>query len=328
MKTTLLRRSALLAMLACLSHGAAQANEWPTQQPIKLVVPFAPGGVADFLGRLVGHSLTQELGHQVIVENKPGAGTNIGSDQVAKAKPDGYTLLMASSNNAVNMSLFPKMSYDTVKDFSPITLVGYTPMVLLAQPSRVSAGNLREFIDQARSKPGKLVYASAGNGSASHLAAATFEQSAKVKFTHVPYKGAAPAVNDLLGGHVDILFTNVPASIGHIQSGKLKAYAITGTKRTPALPNLPTFAEAGLPNYDVTGWWYGIVAPRNTPPQIIERLHKAIDKAMTDPAFQAQAKKQGVELAPAMTPRAFAERIEKDIELYRALIRETGMTAE
>ncbi|WP_428851356.1 tripartite tricarboxylate transporter substrate binding protein [Imbroritus primus] len=327
MKTTLLRRSALLALFACLPHSAAQANEWPTQQPIKLIVPWAPGGVADFLGRLVGHSLTQELGQQVIVENKPGAGTNIGSDQVAKAKPDGYTLLMASSNNAVNMSLFPKMSYDTVKDFSPITLVGYTPMVLLAQPSRVSAGNLREFIDQARSKPGKLVYASAGNGSPSHLAAAAFEQSAKVKFTHVPYKGAAPAVNDLLGGHVDILFTNVPASIGHIQSGKLKAYAITGTKRTPALPNLPTFAEAGLPDYDATGW-YGIVAPRNTPPQIVERLHKAIDKAMADPAFQAQAKKQGVELAPAMTPRAFSERIQKDIEQYRTLIRETGITAE
>lgn len=327
MKTTLLGRSALLAMFVCLSQGAAQANEWPTQQPIKLIVPWAPGGVADFLGRLVGHSLTQELGQQVIVENKPGTGTNIGSDQVAKAKPDGYTLLMASSNNAVNMSLFPKMSYDTVKDFSPITLVGYTPMVLLAQPSRVTAGNLREFIDQAKAKPGKLVYASAGNGSPSHLAAAAFEQTAKVKFTHVPYKGAAPAVNDLLGGHVDILFTNVPASIGHIQSGKLKAYAITGTKRTPALPNLPTFAEAGLQNYDATGW-YGIVAPRNTPPQIIERLHKAIDKAMADPAFQAQAKKQGVELAPAMTPRAFAERIQKDIEQYRTLIRDTGITAE
>jgi tripartite-type tricarboxylate transporter receptor subunit TctC len=327
MKLRLLTCGAILASVAGLASADAKANEWPSQTAIKLVVPWAPGGVADFLGRLISNSLTHELGQQVIVENKPGAGTNIGSDQVAKAKPDGYTLLMASSNNAVNMTLFPKMSYDTVKDFAPIALVGYTPMVLLGQPSRVNSATLREFVELAKSKPGKLVYASAGNGSPSHLAAAAFEQATQVKFTHVPYKGAAPAVNDLLGGHVDILFTNVPASISHIQAGKLKAYAITGAKRTPALPNVPTFAEAGVANYDSTGW-YGVVAPRGTPQPIVERLHQAIMKTMADPAFQAQVKKQGVELAPSMAPNAFADRIQKDIAEYRTLIRNTGITVE
>lgn len=219
-------RNCVVLILACLyllpSVGAAQ--DWPTKQFIKLVVPWPPGGAADYLGRQLGPALSQQLGQQVVVENKAGAATNIGSDAVAKAKPDGYTLLMASSNNAVNMSLFKKMPYDTAKDFAPVALVGYTPMVLVVHPS-VNANSLSELIKLAKSKPSTLLYASAGNGSPAHLAAEKFLRAASVQMTHVPYKGAAPAVTDLIGGQVHLLITNVPASLEHIKSGRLKALA-------------------------------------------------------------------------------------------------------
>ncbi|NPC59116.1 Bug family tripartite tricarboxylate transporter substrate binding protein [Caenimonas soli] len=316
---------ALMATLTSFSLPARADDGWP-RQPIKIVVPWPPGGVADFLGRLVASSLTKQLGQQVIVENKAGAGTNIGSDYVAKANPDGYTLLMASSNNAVNMSLYPANPYNTSRDFAPIALVGYTPMVMLANPT-VPAKDLGEFINFAQANPAKITAASAGNGSPSHLAAAAFERSAKVKLVHVPYKGAGPAVTDLLGGQVQVLFTNVAASIAHIRGGKLKAYAITGQRRNPALPEVRTFAEGGLTDYDSSGW-YGLVAPRQSPAPVLQRLSEAMAKTMSDPAFVERLAQQGVELPAAAGPQEFAKLINKDIDRYRRLISDSGIKPE
>lgn len=290
------------------------------------MVPWPPGGVADFLGRLIGESIGLQIGQQVIIENKAGAGTNIGSDAVAKADPDGYTLLMASSNNAVNMTLFKKMSYDTARDFAPVALVGYTPMVLVTHPS-VPAKDLGAFLRHAKAHPDKLLYASAGNGSPAHLAAEILQGTAGIKMVHVPYKGAAPAVTDLIGGQVQLLITNVTASVGHIQSGKLRALAITGKSRSPALPEVPTFAEAGLPAYNANAW-YGIVAPRGTPAPVVEKLAAAVARALADPVIARKLEQQGVELAGMGSPDAFAKLIGSDIVTYRKLITDIGVTMD
>lgn len=315
-----------LAIALCGLSASAQAQDYPKKQTIKLVVPWPPGGVADFLGRLVGDSIGQQLGQQVIVENRAGAGTNIGSDAVAKADSDGYTLLMASSNNAVNMTLFKKMSYDTARDFEPVAIVGYTPMVLVIHPS-VPATDLASFLRYAKANPGKMAFASAGNGSPAHLAAEILERRADIKMVHVPYKGAAPAVSDLIGGQVQLLVTNVPASVGHIRSGKLKALAISGKTRSPALPEVPTFAEAGLPSYDANAW-YGIVAPKGTPPAIVATLAGAVAKALADPALSKRIEQQGVEAVHKSSPEAFAKVIADDIVSYRQLIKDVGVTMD
>jgi tripartite-type tricarboxylate transporter receptor subunit TctC len=328
-KRRALMAGGLLTMLGALAFAPpalAQAAEWPKKQPIKLVVPWPPGGVADFLGRLIGESLGQQLGQQVIVDNKAGAGTNIGSDAVAKADPDGYTLLMGSSNNAVNMTLFKKMSYDIERDFAPVALVGHTPMVLVTHPA-VPARDLGEFLRYARANPDKLLYASAGNGSPAHLAAEIFKRTAGVKMVHVPYKGAAPAVTDLIGGQVQVLITNVPASVGHIRSGKLKALAITGRARSSALPELPTFAEAGLPAYDASAW-YGILAPKGTPAAITSALAAAVTKSLNDPNLARKLVEQGVVAAAPTSPEGFAKLIAEEVVAYRRLINDIGVTLD
>jgi tripartite-type tricarboxylate transporter receptor subunit TctC len=304
----------------------AVAQEWPRKQPIRLIVPWPPAGVADFLGRVLGRSLSEQLGQSVIVENKAGAATNIGSEAVARADPDGYTFLLASSNNAVNMSLFKKMPYDTVRDFVPVAMLGYTPMVLVTNPS-VPGKDLTAFISYARANPNKVYYASAGNGSPAHLAAEQFMRAAEVQMVHVPYKGASPAVNDLLGGQVQVLITNVPASIAYIKANKLRALAITGETRNASLPEVPTFKEAGLPAYDATAW-YGVLAPKGTPAPVVQRLAASINKLLSDPAFQKKLEEQGVKPVANGTPDSFGKVIEDDIARYRKLIADAGIKAE
>ena len=289
-------------------------------------MPWPPGGVADFLGRLLGDTLTQQLGQQVIVDNRAGAGTNIGSEAVAKADADGYTLLMASSSNAANMTLFKKMNYDAARDFAPVALVAYTPMVLVMHAS-VPANNLEELLRYAKANPGKLLYASAGNGSPAHLAAEKLVRVADIKMVHVPYKGAAPALTDLIGGQVQLLLTNVPASLGFIKSGKLKALAITGQNRSPALPDTLTFAEAGLPAYDANAW-YGLVAPRGTPAPVVQRLAGAVGKALADPVISKKLEQQGAEAVLNGSPESFGKLIAEDIARYRKLINDAGITAD
>jgi len=300
---------------------AAQAS-WPNAKPISLIVPWSPGGVADFLGRQLADSLTKQLNQTVIVENKPGAGTNIGSADVANAAPDGYTLLLASSANAANMSLYKRMRYDTRTDFTPVTLVGYTPMVLVANPS-VRQETLLELIAHSKDHPGEIAYASAGAGSPAHLAGELFKHETKVDWLHIPYKGAGPAITDLMGGQVQTMFTNVPASLGGIRSGKLRAFAITGEHRSPALPDTPTFAEAGLPSFPATGW-YGVFAPVGTPEKIVQKLNMEIEQALTSPDQKKRVTDQGVEIS-ILGPDEFKVLVASDIEFYRELTEEIGI---
>lgn len=314
----------VLFSLPALPPAHAQ-GAWPTRQPIRLVVPWPPGGVADYLARQVGDALGRNLGQQVLVENRPGAATNLGSEQVAKAAADGYTLLLASSANAANMTLFRKLGYDAVSDFAPVALLGYTPMVLVVNPG-VPAQDLRQFLEVAKKASPKLAYASAGSGSPAHLAGEQFKRAASLDLLHVPYKGAGPAVTDLIGGQVQALITNVPAIIGAVKGGKLRALGITGAARNPALPEVPTFAEAGLPQYDATGW-YGIVAPKGTPPELVGRLSSEIAKALREPAMAREVLMRGVDVQLVVAD-AFQKLIRDDVLAYRKLIQDAGITAE
>jgi len=311
-------------LCAAFSAPVIAADTYPTG-PIKIIVPWPAGGVADLLARIAADGLSQKLGQPVIVDNRAGAGTNIGSEFVAKASPDGYTLLLASSNNAVNMTLYGKMPYDTVKDFSPISLLAIVPNILVVSP-KLPVHSVKELIDLAKANPNKVTYASAGNGSPAHLAAEEFKRLAHVEMLNVPYKGAAPAVTDLIGGHVDVMFTNIPASLGSIKAGQLRAIAIGSKTRSSALPELPTIAESGVPNYEAVAW-YGLEAPAGTPKEIIEKLQGVLVQTMKSPDTMQRLVQEGTE--PVISsPDALADRIRADIITYRNLIQTTGIHIE
>lgn len=314
-------------MFVFISMFAFQANAqtgYPNK-PVKIIVPWPPGGVADFVGRTIGEKLSVKWGQPVIVENKAGAGTNIGSDFVAKASPDGYTLLVGSSNNAVNMSLFKKMPYDVVKDFEPITLIVQVPNILVVNPA-VKAANAKELIAIAKAEPGKLSYASAGNGSPAHLAAELFKKMAGVDILAITYKGAGPAVIDLMGGQVDMMFTNIPATLQNIKANKLKALGVTSTKRNQALPLVPTIAESGLPGYEFSAW-YGLLAPAGTPKAIIEKINVDIASILKNPEVVSKLNEQGTEVVGGDS-EALKAVIKGDLGKYSKLISEIGLTPE
>lgn len=312
----------LTAVSPCLGAGAEQP--YPSK-PIRMIVPWPAGGAADFLGRLIAQKLDESFGQQAIIDNRPGGGTNIGSELAAKSAPDGYTLLVASSNNAVNMSLYSKLSYHTVRDFTPVSMLALVPNILVAHPS-IQASNVKELIALAKAAPGKLTYASAGNGSPAHLAAELFKTMAHADILNVSYKGAAPAVVDLIGGHVNIMFTNIPATLPHIKSGRLKAIAMAGIKRAPALPELPTIAESGLAGYEASAW-YGIVAPAGTPQAIVVKLHSEIVRILKMPDVVARMLDQGTEPV-GNTPPEFSAVIKADIAKYATLIKTAGIKIE
>lgn len=318
------RLTLLFAVILCsLSALAYAADPYPSRI-VKITVPWPAGGAADAIGRITAEELTKALGQTVIVENRPGAGTNIGSEVVAKADPDGYSLLLGSSNNAVNMTLYKSVGYDVVKDFEPISLLANVPNILVVNP-QVAAKNVEELIAYAKANPGKLKLATAGNGSPAHLAAEQFKRLAKVDMLNVPYKGAAPAVTDLMGGFVDIMFTNIPATLGSIKANKLRAVAICSLKRSPALPDLPTVAESGLPNYEATAW-YGLMAPKGTPKAILDKISGAL-KGMHNADVQQRFIQQGTD--PVISsPEALATQIKTDVESYRELIQSTGIQIE
>lgn len=294
-------------------------------KPVRIIVPWPAGGVADFLGRAISQKLSDAWGSQVIVDNRPGGATNIGSEIVAKAQPDGYTLLMASSNNAVNMSLYKKLPYDTEKDFSPITLVATVPNILVTHPA-LPVKSVKELIALARAQPGQLMYASAGNGSPAHLAAELFKTMARVDLLNVSYKGAAPAVIDLMGGHVHLMFTNVPASLSQINAGKLKPLAMAGAKRSAALPGLPTIAESGLPGYEASAW-YGLVGPAALPKEIVTKLHTDVSRIVRSAEVSDKLVQHGTEPI-GNAPGEFASIIRSDIEKYTKLIKTAGIKIE
>ena len=309
----------LAALLACaaLNVPLATAQSYPAKA-IRIIVPFAAGGNTDFTARAIAERLTPVLKQQVIVDNRPGGATNIGSEVVARATPDGYTLLMGGASNAINMSLFSKLPYDTLRDFEPIVLCVQGANVLALHPS-VPAKNLKELIALAKARPGTLNFASSGLGSSNHMAGELFKVMAGVNIVHVPYKGNAPALTDTLGGHVEMIFSGVPALIPAIQSGRVRAIAIGSLKRFPALPNVPTFDEAGVKGYEATTW-FGLMAPAKTPKDIVARLNTEVDKILKSVELKERFIAEGLEPMGG-SPEAFAKFIRAEIAKYARVIK-------
>jgi tripartite-type tricarboxylate transporter receptor subunit TctC len=286
--------------------------------PIKIVVPYAAGGAVDIVARTIGQPLAEALAQPVIVDNRPGASANIGMEAVAKAAPDGYTLLMASNGIATNMALFPNLPFDGQRDFAPITKIGYAPLVIVV-PASLPVKSLKDLIAMAKAEPGKLTYASAGSGSSGHLAGELLKSTAKIDVLHVPYKGGAPAITDLLGERITFMPINPVEVIAHIRAGRLRALAVASDERFPLLPDVPSATEAGLPGYEASVWW-GLVAPRKTPPEIVRQLNAETTKVLTNPAIERKLSDLGVIVTPG-TPGQFAAFVKAQTELWANLIK-------
>ena len=314
------------AIAAVLLLWAPLALAQYPSKPIHLIVPFPPGGGNDTVARAIAQQISPELGQPVVIDNRPGAGGSVGAELAAKAAPDGYTLFLAGvGSHVVNPNLHKKLPYDPLKDFAPITLIASAPSVLVVNP-KVPAQNIAEFTAYARANPGKLNYASNGNGSAAQLAAAMYESMAGVKMVHVPYKGIAPAMTDLMGGEVQLMFGTVVALVPHIQSGKLRALAVTGKKRSSLLTEVPTLAESGLPDYQA-GSWYGVEAPAGTPREIIDRLNGVMVKALKQPDVVKRLAAEGAEVIGS-TPEEFGAHIKSELARVGAVVRAAGIRAE
>lgn len=306
---------------AALQANAQGAGSYPNKS-IKIVVPFPPGGATDILARAIGFELQKAWGQTVVIENKPGAGGNTGADLVAKSPADGYTLIMATvGTHAINMSLYAKMPYDAVKDFEPVVLVAGVPNLLVVHPS-VNAKTVRELTALAKSQPGKLNVASSGNGTSIHLSAELYKQMAGVDILHVPYKGSAPAVADLLGGQVQMMFDNMPVSLPHVKAGKLRALAVTSMTRSAALPDVPTMDEEGLKGFDATSW-FGLLAPAGTPKDIVAKLNAASVKALASAEMRERLAAQGAE-PMGNTPDQFAAFIKAEIDKWAKVVKASG----
>jgi len=321
-------RRVFLVLAACCTMLGAQATlaeAWPTK-PVKMVVGFAPGGGTDVVARVLAQRLTEMWGQQVIVENRPGATGVIGADSVAKAAPDGYTLLMGHVNsNAIAPNFFRKLPFDPIKDFIPVIYVGYVPNVLVVHPS-VQAKSVEELIALAKSTPGQLTYASSGNGSTQHLAGEKFKVITGVDIVHVPYKGSGQALGDLLGGQVNMNFDTMPPILEPVKSKRLRALAVSTPQRVPQMPDVPTFAEVGMTGFDVTNW-YGVFAPAGTPRDIVMKVNADILKAMQNPETRAKLEQVGTQLGGG-TPEEFAVFVKSEIAKYAKLVKEANVKQE
>ena len=313
-----------LAAAATLPLGAAAQN-YPTK-PITIVVPFAAGGTTDILARLVGQHLSTELGQPVVVENKAGAGGNIGAAFAAKAAADGHTLFMGTvGTHAINASLYKKLPYDPIKDFAPLTRVAMVPNLLVAHPSQPFK-TVQEMSAYAKANPGKINFGSPGNGASPHLSGELFKSMTKVDMVHVPYKGSAPAVSDLLGGQISIMFDNLPSVIPHVRSGKLRAIAISTAKRSADLPDVPTISEAGVPGYEATSW-FGMFAPAATPKPVLDKISAALGKVLANAEVKKKIDDQGGEPANE-TPAQFADFIQKESLKWGKVVKESGASLD
>ena len=311
----------LLPWLLALVASVACAQPYPSR-PVHFVVPYPAGGPLDAVARLLGQKVSESLGQPIIVENKAGAGGNIGADFVAKSPPDGYTILMgAVATHAINPTLYASIPYDPVRDFIPVTQVASTPNVLVVNPS-LPVANVKEFIAYAKANPGKLNFGSGSTGSAGHLAGELFKSMAGVQMTHIPYKGAAPAMQDLIAGQVQLMFDNLASSLAQVKAGKVKALAVTTARRSTLAPDLPTIAESGLPGFDINTW-FGIFAPARTPPGIVNRLHDEFARALASPDVREKMLNLGAEPMPS-TPEQFAAYIKNESEKYARVIKASG----
>jgi tripartite-type tricarboxylate transporter receptor subunit TctC len=317
------RATALVGSL--LLCAAALAQDYPTK-PIRFIVPFPPGGGNDTVARAIAQQMTPALGQPVVIDNRPGAGGSVGAEIVAKAPADGYTLFLAGvGSHAANPNLHARLPYDPIRDFAPITLVASAPSVLVINPA-IPARTLAEFTAYARANPGKLNYASNGNGSAAQLAATMYESMAGVRMVHVPYKGIAQALTDLLSGEVQLMFGTIVALVPHVQAGKLRALAVTNRKRSALLPDVPTLAESGLPDYQ-SGSWYGVLVPAGTPRPIIDRLHGIIVKALQQPEVGQRLAAEGAEVIGS-TPEEFGAHIKTELARVAEVVRAAGIKIE
>lgn len=324
MNPPLPRRTFLAAPVLALAAGHAWAQSYPNR-PVKLVVPFPPGGSADALARTIGERIGKAMGQPVVVENKPGAGGIPGASAVATAPADGYTLLFANTNIAINPSLYKKLPYDTAGAFAPVVLMVQVPNLLLV-PADLGVSSVPDLIALAKSRPGRLNYASAGNGTFPHLAVEMFKHLSGTSITHVPYKGAAPALTALLSGEVQLLSNDLVTATQHVKSGKLRALAITSATRSPALPDIPTLAEAGLRDYVAVGW-QGIMVPSGTPAAVVDRLNNEINKALSDPELRASLSSQGL-LVAGGSVQQFADFLRQDTARWAATVKASGASVD
>jgi tripartite-type tricarboxylate transporter receptor subunit TctC len=322
-----LHRLSIAALVAVATCAAAQP--YPSK-PIRLVVPFPAAGTTDILARDVGQHLTETLGQPVVIDNRPGAAGNVGSDIVAKSAPDGYTLLMCTvSSHAINPGLYSKLPYDHVKDFAPVILVARVPNVLEVNPG-VPVYTVADLIKLAKEKPGEINFASSGSGTSIHLSGELFKTMTGVNMVHVPYKGSAPAITDLIGGQVQVMFDNLPSSLQQIKAGKLRAIAVTSAQRSPALPDLPTIAESGVPGFEATSW-FGVLAPAGTPPAIVNRLNAEINKWLQSTDGKEKLLAQGALIEPrgesvtaGGSPEQFAAFIRSETDKWAKVIKASG----
>lgn len=315
----------LAAVVLCMSATTVAAQNFPNK-PIHLIVPFAPGGSTDGVARAIAQRIHESLGQPVIVENRAGAGGTIGSSYVAKAKPDGYTLLLGTvSTSSVAGALFAKLNYDPIKSFTPITEIASVPSLLVVHPG-VPVNSVKELIDYSKSNPGKLSFASAGPGSTSHLAAELFMHLSGAKMTHIPYKGSGPGLQDTLGGHTQVMFDVVMTSHAYAKSGALKALGITSLKRSGVTPGVPTIAEAGVPGYEALVW-FGILAPAGMPEELTQKLNREFVAALKAPKVQELLAGQGADIA-GTTPAAFAAKINAEAIKWHKVVKEAGVTPD
>jgi tripartite-type tricarboxylate transporter receptor subunit TctC len=313
-----------IAVLALSTIAPLHAQQFPTR-PVRLVVPYPAGGANDIVARLLAPKMSEQLGQNVVIDNRGGGNTIIGSEIVARAAPNGHTLLIIAAGHAINPSLYPKLPYDTARDFAPVVLVGDGAYVLVAHPA-AGVATVADLIAAAKSRPGQMSYASSSTGNLTHLAGELFNALAGIRMLHVPYKGGNPAMTDLLGGRVAVFFSTVAVARPHLQSGKIRGLGVTTARRTQALPGMPTIAEAGLPGYEVSGW-YGLVAPAATPKTAIVRLHAAAQFALRQDDIREKLLGVGVEVVESTTAQ-FGDKINAELAKWEKLVKPLGITPE
>ncbi len=311
-------------LVASLAAAAAQAQTWPSK-PVRYIVPFPPAGATDITARIMADKISGPLGQSVVVENRPGAAGNVGTEFVARSAPDGYTILQLTVAQSISATLYAKLNYDLEKDLAPAAMVALVPNVMIVNPS-VPARSVAEFIALAKAKPGKINFASSGSGTSIHMSAEMFKMLTGVDIVHIPYKGSGPALADLLGGQVDVMFDNLTSSIGHIRGGKLRALAVTTVTRYPELPELPTMQEAGVPGYEATAW-FGIVVPKGTPQEVVMRINAEVNKALAQADVKEKLAQQGT-LARSWTPEEFGSFIHNEVVKWAKVVKASGAKVE
>ena len=317
-------RIVFLAVALCVFSGNAVAQAWPSK-PIRYIVPFPPAGATDITARIMADKISGPLGQPVVVENRAGVAGNVGTELVAKSAPDGYTILQLTVAQSISATLYAKLNYDLEKDLMPAAMVALVPNVMIVNPS-VPAKSVAEFIALAKGNPGKINFASSGSGTSIHMSAEMFKMLTGVNIVHIPYKGSGPALADLIGGQVDVMFDNLTSSIGHIRSGRLRALAITSVTRYPELPELPTMQEAGVPGYEATAW-FGIVAPKGTPREVVMRINGEVNKALAQADVTEKLAQQGA-LARSWTPEQFGDFIHNEVVKWGKVVKASGAKVE